>query len=125
MKPTVKCAAIDRGVRAYQDGLDAYAELEQKLRAAQSATAEVPLRIPSVQEARARLAEAYPVLSRIGEALAFLPALALQLREERRVSGNLRRQALQCGVKLRYEPADEEEDDSEARSLPAAVSETR
>ncbi len=109
MKRTVN----DRCVRAYRDGLDAYSELERNLRAAQSATAEVPLRIPSIQEARARLAEAYPILSRIGEALAYLPALALQLAEERRVSKNLRRQAEAYGVKLRYEPEDDETDSVE------------
>ncbi len=114
----MKRTLMDRCAQAYQDGLDAYAELERKLRAAQSATANVPLRIPSVQEARARLAEAHPVLCRIGEALAFLPALAVQLTEERRVAGNLRRQALESGVKLRYEPDDEEADPAATGSGP-------
>ena len=109
----MKRTATGPGARAYREGLAAYSELERKLRAAQSAASEVPLRIPSLEEARARLAEAHPILSRIGEALAFLPALALQLTEERRVSGNLRRQAEACGVKLRYDPEEGETDSVE------------
>ena len=102
----MKRTEIDECVQAYRDGLDAYSELERNLRAAESATAEVPLRIPSVQEARARLAQAYPILSRLGEALAFLPALASQLIEERRISGTFRRQAKAKGLKFRYDEAE-------------------
>ncbi len=104
---------VDRCVRAYQDGLDAYAALEKNIRAAESATAEVPLRIPSVREARAHLAKAFPILSRLGEALAFLPALAIQLTEARRISGTLQRQAKGKGVKYRYDGGEDGEDCSE------------
>jgi len=101
---------VDQCVRAYQDGLDAYAALEKNIRAAESATAEVPLRIPSVREARAHLKEAFPILSRLGEALAFLPALAIQLTEERRISGTFRRQAKEKGVGYRYDEDEDGED---------------
>lgn len=99
----MKRSEIDECVQAYRDGLDAYSELEKNLRAADSAAAEVPVRIPTVEEARARLAEAYPILSRLGEALAFLPALASQLIEERRISGTFRAQAKAKGVTYRYD----------------------
>ncbi|HEV7671252.1 MAG TPA: hypothetical protein VGS22_22265 [Thermoanaerobaculia bacterium] len=108
-----KRTAIDQCVRAYQDGVDAYAALEKNIRAAESATAEVPLRIPSVREARAHLAKAFPILSRLGEALAFLPALAIQLTEERRISGTFRRQAKEKGVTYRYEEDEDGEDSFE------------
>ena len=100
---------VDRCVRAYQEGLDAYAALEKNIRAAESATAEVPLRIPSVRDARKHLAEAFPILSKLGEALAFLPALAIQLTEARRISGTFRRQAREKGVRVRYEDEDGED----------------
>ncbi len=102
---------VDRCVRAYQKGLDAYEALEKNIRAAESATAEVPLRIPSVRNARAHLAKAFPILSKLGEALAFLPMLACQLKEERRISGTFRREAKRTGVKHRYEDADEGADE--------------
>jgi hypothetical protein len=106
-----KRSAIDQCVRAYQNGVDAYAALEKNIRAAESATAEVPL--TSVREARAHLAKAFPILSRLGEALAFLPALAIQLTEERRISGTLRRQAKEKGVAYRYDEDENGEDWSE------------
>lgn len=102
---------IDRCVRAYQVGLDAYEALEKNIRAAESATAEVPVRVQRVRDARAHLAKAFPILSRLGEALAFLPGVAGQLAEERRISGTLRRQAERQGVKVRYDGAEPEEGD--------------
>ncbi len=105
-----KRTEIDEYVQAYQDGLDAYVALEKSIRAAESATAEVPLRIPSLRDARAHLAEAFPILSRLGEALAFLPALAIQLTEQRRISGTFRRQAKEKGVKVRYDESEDGED---------------
>lgn len=111
---------VDRCVRAYQEGLDAYAALEKNMRAAESATAEVPLRIPSVREAQAHLAKAFPILSKLGEALAFLPALAIQLTEERRISRTFRSQAKRQGVKYRYDDAG---DDAEPEEDSAEIDE--
>ncbi len=97
----MKRTAIDKCVQAYREGVEAYSALEKNLRAADSAAADIPLRIPSVREARARLAEAYPILSKLGEALAFLPALAIQLAEEQQISEPLRAQTLRAGKKYR------------------------
>jgi len=101
---------VDRCARAYRQGIDAYAALEKKIRAAEAATAEVPVRVASVRDARAHLAMAFPILSRLGEALAFLPALAIQLTEERRISETLRRQAKGNGVEIRYDEDEDGED---------------
>ncbi|HEV7667138.1 MAG TPA: hypothetical protein VGS22_01325 [Thermoanaerobaculia bacterium] len=105
-----KRSEIDRCVRAYREGIDAYAALEKNMRAAESATAEVPVRVASVRDARAHLAEAFPILSRLGEALAFLPALAILLTEERRIYETFRRQAKDKGVECRYDEDEDGED---------------
>ncbi|HXU30195.1 MAG TPA: hypothetical protein VN851_06435 [Thermoanaerobaculia bacterium] len=100
---------IDRCVRAYQVAVDAYAALETNIRAAESATAEVPVRVARVRDARAHLAKAFPILNRVGKALALLPELAILLTEERRISETLRRQAKGQGVACR----DDEDEDGE------------
>ena len=88
---------LDQCLRLYRQGVAAYGELAEKLKAARVAAR----RFPQLGETRRQLSEAEGDLDRIGGSLSVLPELAEELREEMRIQAVMRDLAAKEGFVFR------------------------